>query len=419
MINSAGVNNRRYDLSDRLIHFFRDLDIASDDAPMTPEYWGYSSITEDYKMSALFLLRHCIRQGRIWATWSFRGGVRTIYGHRPAVCFTEMPIAAFIETSRARKARGESIASCALVLPKRAAFVAGARPAIYALSRAASAPPDPVTKERIFVESILPIIEQYRFVAYDPSSGKLDWTHEREWRWPLDEDPWHDLDGLPPAESSEIPGLEIDAPQMQGIGVIVRSEEDAQRVVHDIVTKVDRGDVSEFHYQFVLAHENIQNWNLLRDNQEMENAIHDNIIDLAPYFSIKKNEAEATVAELDKLAADMEARTSKSNVGYSHEHGGCWLWVRNNRHSILRALTKVGRVKITKDGHYLVDFPMIDQRRPLRQRQEIITDLAKKLFEKYHVQSGYYSVLNSWDANAVPSYHDSDFSDSFFWNLNH
>ena len=38
---------------------------------------------------------------------------------------------------------------------------------------------------RIYEESVLPQSEQYRYVAYNPTSkGRwIDWSHEREWRW--------------------------------------------------------------------------------------------------------------------------------------------------------------------------------------------------------------------------------------------
>jgi hypothetical protein len=49
----------------------------------------------------------------------------------------------------------------------------------------------------------LPASEQYRYVAYNPAHGGLDWSHEREWRWPLEGEPWED-DGSPPGEADEL-----------------------------------------------------------------------------------------------------------------------------------------------------------------------------------------------------------------------
>jgi hypothetical protein len=111
-------NNVRFDLSPFLIHFFRRVEFAEADVDFTPEVWGPGEIVEDDTVSPLFLLRNALRLQRLWATWSMRGGRRTVYGPNPAVCFTDMPIAAFIEAGRARAEKGEAMSPIALVLPK-------------------------------------------------------------------------------------------------------------------------------------------------------------------------------------------------------------------------------------------------------------------------------------------------------------
>lgn len=219
-------NNRRYDLSNSLIHFFRDIDQDASDAPAAPEDWGHSSVVEDCDLPAAFLQRHAIRQGRLWATWSVRSGKRTIYGPRPAVCFTEMPIPAFIEASRIRASKGEKMSSYALVLPKVAVFRDGGRPVIYGLSQNAWPKTNGGRDMRLFAEETLPSKEQYRYVSFDPTKGSLDWSHEREWRWPL-EAYTSNGDGSPPGSSEEIPGFDLDQKSMWGLGVIVGSNLEA------------------------------------------------------------------------------------------------------------------------------------------------------------------------------------------------
>lgn len=62
-------------------------------------------------------------------------------------------------------------------------FNYGARPVIYGLDEHNNARCSQGRNgERILDETALPLIEQYRYVTYVP--GKIDWTHEREWRWP-------------------------------------------------------------------------------------------------------------------------------------------------------------------------------------------------------------------------------------------
>ena len=410
-------NNRRFDLSDRLIHFFRDLDLEQSDAPPTPEDWGYASVVEDWKMPAFFLLRHALRQGRLWATWSVRGGRRTIYGPRPAVCFTEMPIAAYIEASELRAAAGEKMGTCALVLPKQAAFAAGARPVIYALSSNAWA--SGTDGERSFASSALPQQEQYRYVAYDPTKTTLDWTHEREWRWPLDTEPYkEDEDGIPPSSCDEIPGLDLDHPSMRGIGLIVGNQRQADKMIHDILTKVDRNDVAEGHYSFIIVRAHIDNLEALRGHAEMDEAIYDGLIDLEQYFSIKKAAAQKQHDELQALATTIGAKTASPGPEHFDEPGGCWLWLKDNRHPLVRALIRLEAITITDNGRYLVDLPELDVRRPLRQREEMVQALVKELRTKFGISASYFSVLGSHNPNHIPTYSDDLVSDPLFYNFN-
>jgi hypothetical protein len=410
-------NNRRYDLSDRLIHFFRDLDLENANSPSTPQDWGHASITEDWLMPAFFLLRHVVRQGRIWATWSVRGGRRTIYGPRPAVCLTEMPIPAFIQTSRERAARGENIGTCALVFRKPAMFAAGARPAIYALSTDAWARGSD-GEERSFAASVLARREQYRYVTYDPTQASLDWTHEREWRWPLDAQPYvEDEDGIPPPDADDLPGIEIDAASLRGIGVIVGTARQAEMVVHDILTKVDRGDIAEDHYVFIIARDEIDNWDELRGYAEMEEAIGDNLIDLEEYFKIDEADARAQLADLHARAAALEEGTAFANR--PSEGGYCWLWLKNNRHPLVRALVKLDIVTVNRDGRYLVELPQIDAERPLQQCQAMITALCDGLEADLGIEGTYYTVIGSEDPDAIPYYMGDSVSDPFFYNFSY
>ena len=64
-------NNIRFDLSDYLIHFYRDVDLLSSDAIDFPEHMGFDNICHETNLDALFLLRCSIRKGKIWASWSF------------------------------------------------------------------------------------------------------------------------------------------------------------------------------------------------------------------------------------------------------------------------------------------------------------------------------------------------------------
>jgi hypothetical protein len=74
-------NNVRYDISDRLIHFFKSVNPSDDDPPVLPDDWGFASMENiEARLSPFFLMRNAVRLGRLWATWSVRRGQRTIYG---------------------------------------------------------------------------------------------------------------------------------------------------------------------------------------------------------------------------------------------------------------------------------------------------------------------------------------------------
>ncbi len=207
-------NNRRYDLSQRLIHFFRKFDLFDGSAPHTPEEWGGENFVEDTVFSPMFLLRIAIRHGHLWATWSLRKDVRTIYGPHPAICFTEMPTAAFLEASVVRQKQGQKISSFALTFPKDQMFSLGARPVIYGLSIPHSLPSGADGGPRTMDPTLLPLHEQYRYVTYSPGgSYRVDWTHEREWRWPY-------MDSIVEFEATlEAEGIADNVPEIPGLSL--------------------------------------------------------------------------------------------------------------------------------------------------------------------------------------------------------
>jgi hypothetical protein len=408
-------NNARYDLSDRLIHFFRPLDMDKPDAPLWPEQTSCACVIEDPSLRPYFLIRHAIRLGRLYATWSLRSGRRTIHGHRPAVCFTDMPIPAFIQAARSRAAAGEAISPYGIVFPKAKTFSVGARPVIYGLSTTAQASGGTAGTPRLFDKDVLPLAEQYRYVAYDPANGRLDWSHEREWRWPLDDEPWSDSDGCPPETSEELPGLNIDDPKLSGLGIILPKKVEANGIIYDILTKIDRGDIDQGHYQFVLAHEAIVDWHDLRDRGLLEQAIAENLIDLDKYFAQSKEETEALTKDFDALAMAVQKNGPHPETG---ESGGCWLWLLDNMHPMTRALVAAGTVTVNREGKYLVPLTGGGGRHNLRQREQMTLDLATRLRTCKSLRATYFSVVGSYDPDGIPSYNGDEMDDRLFYNWN-
>ena len=277
-------NNFRFDLSDYLIHFFRDIDLNSGSYIHFPEHAGFNNIYEDTKLDALFLLRCALRQCKLIPSWSYRNAKRTIYGESPAICFTEMPLAAFVQTSNERFKRGEHIHQYAILLPKSDMFKIGARPVIYALS---SDNIDFVQTsnrdERIINPSLLPLAEQFRYVTYNPSSyTPIDWTHEREWRWAYTNDLTEYTNRLSNSgisEFSELPNLNLKDIALQGAGIVIPKDEDIKKVLFDILTLIDGNYIKHNTFKFILSMENINYQEIIHPNN-LANLIAQNLIDI-------------------------------------------------------------------------------------------------------------------------------------------
>ena len=133
------------------------------------------------------VLLKIITDGHIRASWAFRNNRPTIYGPRAAVCFTEMPLYALLDYISQRGK--DAVAPYAIGLSKRELFRAGARPAIYGLTRSHVEQRGGLQPRRPWPRKLAPSCglaesEQYRYVAMssDPTRP-IDWSHEREWRW--------------------------------------------------------------------------------------------------------------------------------------------------------------------------------------------------------------------------------------------
>jgi hypothetical protein len=51
------INNIRFDLSDYLIHFFRDVELDGPNSIAMPEHMGWHSLYEDTYLPAIFMMR--------------------------------------------------------------------------------------------------------------------------------------------------------------------------------------------------------------------------------------------------------------------------------------------------------------------------------------------------------------------------
>ena len=394
-------NSIRFDLSDHLIHFFREVNSDNANCPTLPQNWDAESLVEDTRLSPFFMLRCAIRQTLLWATWSFRNNRRTIYGPHPAICFTEMPLAAFLESSEQRAARGEAMSQYALMFPKSAMFALGARPVIYGLSDQPTLPTGDGGGARLIEEAILPLREQYRYVTYSPASSRaIDWTHEREWRWPYRGE-MPDFPEWGPDASGDIPGLDLNSTYCRGLGAVVKSRHQAELLTADILTLVDKGRNGRNHFAHILILEDLPELGILREPAAVGHAIMHALLTLEPYFQATQQACETMLETVNGFVAAIEGEAPEPHAG---EIGRCWLCLNDNRHPLARALVALEEITITQSGRYLY-FPVgFDDSRNLRERENMTLLLAERILNEFGLSCTYYSVSGSDDPEAVPYY---------------
>jgi hypothetical protein len=230
----------RHDHTKWVTHFVRDR-LPERDFPGTSEHeYGHfvgGELGPD--ADAFDVLRTIIRLGGLTPGYSFRNGRTTIYGGLPAVCATEMPLYSFAQYVRDRK-NTANVSAYGISFLKSEFHAAGGRPVIYGLSNNSPHFTRNTATERVFDESVLPLSEQYRYVAYNPSNSSkwVDWSHEREWRWiaqdnDLDEIWVQDYEGY----QGSIPALPLFKGQLDGrpftkLCVIVWTNEEAEEIRH-------------------------------------------------------------------------------------------------------------------------------------------------------------------------------------------
>lgn len=153
------IKQAREDLTDYLIH------------------WTRGSNVEGVNRSPFEVLKSILECGYLKPSFAPRtsvfasgSGRRTIRGPHPAVCFTEQPLGAFVESCDTLPSRYKPYA---VAVRKDRLFEYGGRPVIYG--------------DEGILES-LPDEQKFLWVRFQPmpisSFGgyPIDWTHEREWR---------------------------------------------------------------------------------------------------------------------------------------------------------------------------------------------------------------------------------------------
>ncbi len=232
------TNPRRHDHTAWLTHFVRDRKPEQDFPGEDEDECGHYAGGElEWDAEAFQVLKTIIRLGGLTPGYSFRKGRTTIYGGQPAVCATEMPLYAFATYARER-AKAGNVSAYGISFQKSEFYAAGGRPAIYGLSTDNVHYVHNTATCRVIDESILPKREQFRYVAHNPAglAGRIDWSHEREWRWvpqndDMDEIWVQDYNGLyGPTPALPIFKGSLDSRPFTRVCIIVWSTDEADEI---------------------------------------------------------------------------------------------------------------------------------------------------------------------------------------------
>lgn len=98
------IKEDRADLTDYIIHFTRYQD----------------------GNTAFDILRKIVQDGYLKGGWSFRSKRNTVFGDKPAVCFTESPLYGFLDYVAKRNYKG-AIDSYGIAVKKSQLYKAGGR----------------------------------------------------------------------------------------------------------------------------------------------------------------------------------------------------------------------------------------------------------------------------------------------------
>lgn len=406
----------RSDLSDWLIHFVHPWDAdndprVSDEGFETPEhirklrpehhaYWDDADreFVMYQESDSFSVLLKILQEGHLRAGWSFRNRRPTIYGPSPAVCFTEMPLHSFLSYAAEAKKRG-TVDHYGIALLRREVFKAGGRPVIYGL-----------TEEHAELDGRWPRCldpscgigshEQYRYVATGMAMDrKLDWTHEREWRW-ADHKGKCFVPGLPIL-------LENEPIQFSRVVIIVPSEEEAQSVLDQLYALHDSGygpwDI-EYSKQ-VLANTRVIPLDSLSKNLDSNQMVNIRVEDVPDGLKLELTRPVPTeeflgvtreaIGQARSAAVTAAAEWAASN-GRGDVYGFSYVMLSDPRSLVASALIHLGLIKsFGKRDYYIMPLSLIGETRMLGEA-EAAADAALEVLYRLLPENSFW-IKTVWD----------------------
>ncbi|WP_226505031.1 DUF4427 domain-containing protein [Pseudomonas sp. MWU16-30317] len=394
----------------RIAHYFRDVDLTSTSRPeLIPADFPINCDSGDDQWSATFLLRIAVRLHHLWATYGKRNGERTIMGAQPAVCFSPFVLADLIAVRDGIPPENEAATWYALTFPTEVAQKGG----ILLLIEGADEHSGLADGAKLRLPDLFSDFGSIN--AGDSNCAVIDRAESSsgssEWRWyysgdygrcveEIGIDGLEDI-GMEGMQKHPIPGLNLLQKELSGIGVVVPDMQVGRALQYDILSLIDRGLVSDKHFDHILVCDQLPASIDGLDEQERAAAFSRACLDFRSCMAVSALAADVSELDFSSRLMMLEASTSRKPVV---EQGGCWLWFEDNTHPFVRALIKAGRVKPNQKGRYLASLVELDYGRDLCERQEMVTEFSEQLRERFGVRSSYFSVLNSQSPDDIPSF---------------
>lgn len=283
--------------------------------------------------SAYQVLLKILHDGYLHSGWSYRNDRPTIYGPVSAVCFTEMPLHSYIKYAEDRGKKTGLVSKYAIAVKRNELFKAGARPVIYGVTvphEETDGMETGVYQGRCLSikNTGLGLQEQYRYVRTDLEQEYYkDWTHEREWRWPL------------PYDKLNIPGLSLYLDKFYGnffteIFIFVDTKNDKEDVLDYLKSLFDSkrwNNGIEYNIDLikklkVISFEDIANMNVsARLNIKVEN-LPFSIINTFPTFKVSKEKVEFIKEKINESIQLAEKAMAKFKVQNPNESNREFDW---------------------------------------------------------------------------------------------
>ncbi len=350
----------------------------SDEAPIFTHWPEQEDYYFPHDAEAANIMEKILGDGHIRSGWSFRGGKPTIYGPRSAVCFTEMPLYALLAYAKSRSDE-QNVKTYGIALPKAEMFRAGARPVIYGLSgehvELPCHPSNHWRGPRLLDETcgIAPH-EQYRYVTMTLGGNKrIDWSHEREWRWTKE---FVNIDNFP-----GLPIWSEDCHPFSKIVLIVQSEAEANHLLDRLKSfyhnpfNHDDCAVSRTAIErtSVLALEMITDHLRSDPNTRLEDLP---ALSLQKFAKPKPSSAllkkvQEVVAKARSAAGKADDLTNKSGMFWF-----AWVVTYNAQSEITQALLDLNYAWVNQPGSYVINEVMKDVRSPMIDVVEAAADAA-------------------------------------------